>query len=160
MSIKLITLKCPGCGASIEIEADRKHAFCTYCGAKILIHNENEHVYHYIDEAELLHAQTDREIRLKEMEYIEKKRAEADEKQREIERKVKRIKKAAVVSFGTGVLLYILAYFLLSLATNRDPNSFDLLSYLALCYCFLFLLSFVLYIVAVRKEKRQKKMNE
>ena len=39
MPIKLVTLKCPECGALLSIEENRSNAFCTYCGAKILINN-------------------------------------------------------------------------------------------------------------------------
>ena len=77
MALQLITVKCPECGASLNIENDREHAFCTYCGTKILIHNENEHIYRHIDEAEVKQAETDRIIRLKQMELAEKKRIDA-----------------------------------------------------------------------------------
>lgn len=68
MAVKLIKLKCPDCGASLEFEADREQAFCSYCGAKILIHNENEYIYRNIDEAEIEMAKAKKEIRLKELE--------------------------------------------------------------------------------------------
>ena len=72
MAIRFISIKCPECGASLEIEEGRKQAFCTYCGAKVLIYDENHHEYTYrtIDEASLLQAN----VRLKELEYEEKKR--------------------------------------------------------------------------------------
>lgn len=41
MGIKLITVKCPECGASLDIEEGRKQLFCSYCGSKILIQNDN-----------------------------------------------------------------------------------------------------------------------
>ena len=58
--VKLISIKCPECGANLEIEEERKTAFCTYCGAKLLIHNENEHIFRNVDEAEILHAQNEK----------------------------------------------------------------------------------------------------
>ena len=51
MSINLISLKCPECKATLNIESDRKQAFCSYCGNKVLVHNENEHIYRHIDDA-------------------------------------------------------------------------------------------------------------
>lgn len=66
MAIQMIRLKCPACGANLEIESDRKTAFCTYCGEKILVHNDNEYTYRHIDEARL------REIELEERELEEK----------------------------------------------------------------------------------------
>ena len=71
MAIKFISVKCPECGATLEIEEGRNKAFCSYCGAKILIYDENHHEYVYrtIDDAGLKQA----EVRLKELEYEEKK---------------------------------------------------------------------------------------
>ena len=32
-----ISLKCPSCGAELEVDERRDICFCTYCGAKIMI---------------------------------------------------------------------------------------------------------------------------
>ncbi len=32
-----LAIQCPHCGAKMEVESDRKEAFCTYCGGKMLI---------------------------------------------------------------------------------------------------------------------------
>lgn len=68
MAVKLISVTCPECGAVLNIEDNREQAFCTYCGTKVLIHNENEYIYRHIDEAGIKQAETDRMIRLKELE--------------------------------------------------------------------------------------------
>jgi len=34
MSVELISVKCPECGASLDIEEGRRQMFCSYCGAK------------------------------------------------------------------------------------------------------------------------------
>ena len=47
-------------------------AFCTYCGAKVLIHNENEFIFRNVDEAGIKQAETDRMIRMRELELEEK----------------------------------------------------------------------------------------
>lgn len=78
MAVKFISVKCPDCGASLDIEEGRTQAFCTYCGAKVLVNNENEFVYRRIDEAGIKQAETDRIIKLKQMEIAEKKRASAE----------------------------------------------------------------------------------
>ena len=65
MDVKLVSVKCPECGATLDIEEDRRQAFCTYCGAKVILQNENEHIYRHIDEAEVKQAETERIIRLK-----------------------------------------------------------------------------------------------
>lgn len=38
--MKLITLKCPECGATLNLDDSRKEYFCTYCGTKILLDEE------------------------------------------------------------------------------------------------------------------------
>lgn len=38
--MKLITLKCPECGATLNLNDSRKEYFCTYCGTKILLDEE------------------------------------------------------------------------------------------------------------------------
>lgn len=70
--INPISIKCPECGATLEIEEGRSSAFCTYCGAKIILNNENEHIIRHIDEAGVKQAETERLIRLKELEMEDK----------------------------------------------------------------------------------------
>ena len=77
MSVKIISVKCPDCGAVLTIEEDREQAICSYCGAKVLIHNENEYVVRHIDEAGVRRAETDRLVRMKQLELMERERAEA-----------------------------------------------------------------------------------
>lgn len=71
----LIKLTCLQCGATLSIEEGREMLFCSYCGNKILINDENKHTIHYIDDAEIKRAETERMIQLKELEIEEKKRA-------------------------------------------------------------------------------------
>ncbi len=40
--MKLIKMKCPGCGADLEADSEKSQAFCTYCGQKIMIDNETQ----------------------------------------------------------------------------------------------------------------------
>lgn len=72
MGIKLITVKCPECGASLDIEEGRKQLFCSYCGSKILIQNDNEYIVHNINEADVRQAEADKIIRLRELELEER----------------------------------------------------------------------------------------
>ena len=73
MAIRFITVKCPECGADLSIEEGRQQAFCTYCGAKVLIQNENEFIYRSIDEAKIRQAETNRIVRMRELELEEKR---------------------------------------------------------------------------------------
>lgn len=67
MAITLNSIKCPECGATLNIESNRNQFFCSYCGAKVVLTNENEYVYRHIDEAEITRAETERIVRLHEM---------------------------------------------------------------------------------------------
>ena len=72
MAYQLISVKCPECGQTLTIEENRTQAFCTYCGARVLISNENEFVFRQVDEADIRKAETERIIRLRELEIAEK----------------------------------------------------------------------------------------
>lgn len=70
--IRLISVKCPDCGAALQFEEGRQTAFCSYCGTKILLHNENEHIIRNIDEVGIRQAENDRAYMMKELELEEK----------------------------------------------------------------------------------------
>lgn len=67
MSISLRSIKCPECGANLTVESDRNQFFCSYCGAKVVLTNENEHIYRHIDEADITRAETERMVRMREL---------------------------------------------------------------------------------------------
>lgn len=84
MAIKFNSVKCPDCGATLPIEEGRNQMFCSYCGSSIIVTNENEYIYRNIDEAklkqaeaEIKKAEAEKEIKLKKLEIIEKKREAA-----------------------------------------------------------------------------------
>ncbi len=97
MAVKLISVKCPECGATLNIEESREQAFCTYCGTRVLLHNENEHIYRHIDEAGIKQAETDRLVMLRKMELLEKKRATSQ--------KVKTLKIVITVVLGLVMII-------------------------------------------------------
>lgn len=72
MAVKFTSVKCPECSASLPIEEGRQVMFCSYCGSKILMINENEYIYRTIDEAGIKKSESDHNIRMKQMELIEK----------------------------------------------------------------------------------------
>ena len=72
LAINFVSVKCPECGAQLEVEEGRTQAFCTYCGTKVLIQNENEHIYRHIDEAAIRYT----ELEMKRLEMEEEKRKE------------------------------------------------------------------------------------
>lgn len=67
--ITTLTLKCPNCGADIEVDSSREFCFCQYCGTKVLLSDENKKTInlnidqnitnHIIDDAEIIRAKTE-----------------------------------------------------------------------------------------------------
>ena len=90
--MKLISQICPHCGGKINIDLNRKQAYCQYCGNSLLLEDENTININkrFIDEARLKEA----EVRLKELEYTH-------------ERFLSRVMKAKVCR--TLILIYIAA---------------------------------------------------
>ncbi len=72
MAIKFVSVKCPECGAALDVEEGRKQIFCSYCGSKVMIENDNEYIYRHIDEAGIKQAETDRMVRMRELDFAEK----------------------------------------------------------------------------------------
>lgn len=67
------TYKCPNCNAQLSFDDSREFAFCQYCGAKIML-DDYRATYRVVDEARIHETETNRVIRLKELEIEEKKR--------------------------------------------------------------------------------------
>ena len=68
--MKLIAVKCPQCGADLQIEEDQRICFCEYCGCRILIDDVDERSEHaennnsadrYIDETHVGEAELQNE---------------------------------------------------------------------------------------------------
>ena len=120
MAIKLISVKCPECNAVLDLEENRKQAFCTYCGTKILINNENEYTYRHIDEAGIKRAETERIIKLKKMELAENKRR--------AEERTKMLKIIISLILATvGIVMMIVGY-IAGDATGDSDSGFYMLS--------------------------------
>lgn len=104
MALKITSVKCPECGAVLQIEEGRKQIFCSYCGANVIMTNENEYVYRYVDEAEVKHAETEHIIQMKKLELLEKKRQAMEEAKK---RKIKLTKVLGIIAaicIGMGCL--------------------------------------------------------
>jgi len=119
MSVEMISVKCPECGAALSLEEGRKEAFCTYCGAKILVHNDNEYTVNINDHAQVKNAETNQIINLKRFEMMEK--ALQDRKN---VRKTKIIISLALATIG--IVMMIAGYGLGSLSGNKDSGFYSL----------------------------------
>lgn len=102
MAIRFVSIKCPECGATLDVEEGRQQLFCSYCGSKVIIQNDNEYIYRHIDEAEMKNAETEQMVRLKQLEMIEKKRA-SNEKVKDFKIRVSvALGVVALIAFGIG----------------------------------------------------------
>lgn len=72
MSLQVVTLTCPSCGATLTIDDGRDSCFCSYCGSKVQVVNENEYIYRHIDEAGIKQAEVDRDIRMRQLDIEER----------------------------------------------------------------------------------------
>lgn len=71
MAIQFVSIKCPECEAALDIEEGRQYFFCSYCGTKVMVQNENEYTYRHIDEASIKQAETDRMVRMRQLDMEE-----------------------------------------------------------------------------------------
>lgn len=126
MAVNLISVKCPECGAVLNLEAGREQAFCTYCGTQILFYNENEYIYRHIDEAELKQAETDRIVWMKQMELAEKERADAEKKRADAEKKKALKIKISIIMATVGIIMMMIG-FLAGSATGNSDSGFYML---------------------------------
>ncbi len=67
------TFHCPNCGAQISLDDSRDFGFCQYCGTKIIL-DDYRSTHRVVDEARIHESETDKLIRLKELELEEKQR--------------------------------------------------------------------------------------
>ena len=72
MAVNTETLTCPQCGANLVVQNGKDYTFCIYCGTKVMLRNDNVHIYRNYDEAKIRQADTERIVKLREMEIAEK----------------------------------------------------------------------------------------
>lgn len=94
--MKVIPMKCPECGATIEVEEGRQKCFCTYCGTQLYLDDEvkrevHEHIHHEINEADIRKAEA--------YEEIEKQRLEKDAELKKHEMDIRQEKQSDIMSY-------------------------------------------------------------
>jgi len=112
-----IDLTCPKCNATLSVDSNRDFLFCEYCGAKILLNDENTYTIRHVDEAEVLHAETDRLIRLKELELAEKEAEAINEKNKKQKKFAKYLACFGAPIMAIGFISYLLSKEILFIVT-------------------------------------------
>lgn len=123
--VKMVSVKCPECNASLSIEEERKQCFCQYCGTKIIIDDgSTTHTYRKVDEARIKEAEVNESIRLRELMLEEKKYAD--------KKKAKEFKvKISVILGIVGSILLVIG-FLGGEATGNPNSEIYMLSYIGM----------------------------
>lgn len=123
--IKVVPLKCPGCGANLSVEEGRKQCFCQYCGTKIIIDDgSTTHTYRKVDEARMKEAEAEKLIRLKELEIEENKRVSQEKN------KVMKIKASILLGIVGSILLVV--GFAAGNATGNPESALYYISFIGL----------------------------
>lgn len=133
--MKIISLKCPECGADIDIEEGHRQCFCKYCGTKILIDDGNStYTYRKVDEARIKEDEVEKAIRLKELELeLYDKKSKEDKK---------RMGRKRMNSITLIVVIIALALLLIGRITgNEDYSLFGYVCLLWLIPLFCFYLA-------------------
>lgn len=105
MAVTYNSVKCPECGANLPIEEGRSKIFCSYCGCQILMTNENEHIYRYIDEADIIESDNKRDIRMRELD-IEERRGTFDDGLKGTLIKVWLVVTLALIVIAIGIMFF------------------------------------------------------
>lgn len=133
--MKIVSLKCPDCGANLSVDAGREFCFCQYCGAKVILNNENEKVYRHVDDAKIKQAEVERQVRMRELE-IEEKESASDIKRKKLKFVAAMIAGligiAMIVADGIsghislmstcGMMLLLLPFFIIINSISDDPK--------------------------------------
>ena len=77
--MRMYQLKCPACGASIEVERNRDSCFCSYCGTKVYVDDETHRVeitknIRYTDEAKIRKIESEERMQERRFTAEQKKR--------------------------------------------------------------------------------------
>lgn len=123
--VKMVSLKCPECGARLSIEEGHRQCFCQYCGTKIMLDDGSKtYTYHRVDEARLKEAEVEERIRLKELEIEEQRRISKE--------KTKLFKiKASIILGIIGAILMVVG-FVGGEATGNPDSSIYMFAFIGL----------------------------
>lgn len=102
--MKAYEVKCPECGAALDVSDGRKQIFCSYCGTKILLDDgveRKEITNRYVNEAEITKAQASVELERMRLEHRQKENARMD-----------KVRSRILIGCAIGfILLFLYVYF-------------------------------------------------
>ena len=116
--MKLIAVKCPQCGADLQIEEDQRICFCEYCGCRILIDDVDERseqaenhnsADRYIDETR---------VREAELQNERERRREEERRAKELVKEQKRSRRRKRRRIILLVILALIVYAVISAQIN------------------------------------------
>ena len=55
--MKIINMVCPNCGASLQVDADKKNLTCNYCGSNLLLDDGVQHIVVHKEHLQMLRSQ-------------------------------------------------------------------------------------------------------
>ena len=100
--MKFYPLKCPQCGATIDVEEGRRTIFCQYCGSKIFIDDE-------VKRSEVTHVIHD-EARIQEVENVSKEIDLEREWQENRRKSIRRWSRFCIALFIIGGLVFLISF--------------------------------------------------
>ena len=115
--MKIISLRCPECNATLHIDEGVNECYCQYCGAKLFLDDENVsviHTYRKVDEARLKEAEIRKELKMKrmELEKEEREKEREDEKRKTIINAIILIAAVVIMSLGqTWIIIWLLIFY-------------------------------------------------
>ena len=154
MAVAVEPIKCPECGATLNIEDEGRIKFCPYCGSPLLLSNDNEVVLRNVDEAGIIRAKTDRIVVKKQME-LEEKEAEKKEKRNH---KLWSLLNIVLLIVGAAIgLPFVYGLILLPFSKEASEKAFSV-SWLVFLIALIFAIyGFFFYIGFIRKGNGNRK---
>ena len=85
--MKAYEIRCPECGAALEVEDGRDKIYCSYCGTQIFLDDDiekKEVTHRFVDEAEIAKSNASVELERMRLEHEQKENARMDKVRRNI----------------------------------------------------------------------------
>ena len=112
--MKLIAVKCPQCGADLQIEEDQKICFCEYCGCRILIDDVDERSEHAENNNSADRHIDEKRGREAELQNERERRREEERRAKELAKEQKRSRRRKRRRIILLVVLALIAYAVIS----------------------------------------------